>query len=66
MNDLDFMIWELWCIVIEIEEFEFTNPNRKRWMILWRDTGKFKELCLKKNDKTKEIMEYKKSPLLIF
>ena len=59
MNELDFKLRELWCVVVEIEDFDFTNPRKKRGMVVWKDTYKFKELCLKKDNIIKEIYQLK-------
>ena len=53
MNDLDFMLWELWCIVIEIEEFEFDKFPRKRSVIIYKRYGKGLKLCSQKEKQTK-------------
>jgi hypothetical protein len=57
MNELDFMIWELWRLMIEIEELDFSNTPKKKW---W-EVKQLKDLCLRKEKKLKEIIEYKKN-----
>jgi len=57
MNELDFMIWELWRLMIEIEELDLSNTPKKKW---W-EVKQLKDLCLRKEKKLKEIIEYKKN-----
>jgi len=57
MNDLDFMIWELWCLMIDIEELDFSNRPKK----LWWEVKQLRQLVLKKENKLKEIIEHKKT-----
>ncbi len=57
MNELDYMIWELWCLMVEIEELDFSNTPKKNW---W-EVKQLKDLCLRKENKLKEIIEYKKN-----
>lgn len=57
MNELDYMIWELWCLMVEIEELDFSNRPKK----LWWEVKQLRQLVFKKENLLKEIIEYKKN-----
>jgi hypothetical protein len=47
--------------MVDIEEFEFDSPRDFRGISLNRNMKRFKNLCSKKENKLKEIIEYKKN-----
>lgn len=57
MNELDYMIWELWCLIVDIEELDFSNRPKK----LWWEVKQLRQLVFKKENLLKEIIEYKKT-----
>lgn len=65
MNELDFMIRQLWSLMVEIEEFdiEFTikrkRPNMKAITMQWLSVKLLRDLVRKKEDLLKKIIEYK-------
>lgn len=65
MNELDFMIRQLWSLMVEIEEFdiEFTikrkRPNMKALTMQWLSVKLLRDLVRKKENLLKKIIEYK-------
>lgn len=57
VNELDYMIWKLWCLIVDIEELDFSNRPKK----LWWEVKQLRQLVFKKEKLLKEIIEYKKT-----
>lgn len=57
MNELDFKIRKLWCLVVDIEMLDFSNTPKKTW---W-EVKQLRQLVFKKENLLKEIIEYKKT-----
>lgn len=53
MNELDYMIRKLWCLVVDIEMLDFSNTPKKTW---W-EVKQLKDLVNKKEKLLKEIIE---------
>jgi hypothetical protein len=57
MNELDYKLRELWCLVMDIEKFDFSNtPKKTDW-----EVSQLKNMILKKENLIKKIKELNKN-----
>lgn len=53
MNELDFMIRELWNVVVDIEKLDIDNKKTR-----WAKITELRELTIKKNDLLDNIIKW--------
>ena len=55
MNELDFKLRELWCLVLDIEEFDLSNSPKTKW----DDVRRLKQMIAEKDHIIKKIYDLK-------